>query len=109
MLNFDSFREKFHLYRIDNHLTQEEFSELLDISAKTVLRIENGTTKPPTKVIVNFLNLLCLNTENLEVHDDINSNKDLYIGSIREKTNRMDSKERKLLSETIKLFLSKGN
>ena len=108
MIDFDDFQVKFYNYRIDNKLTQEEFSEMLDVGSKTVLRVESGLAKPSTKIMVNFLNLLNLNVEKIENNHISESNKDLYLESIRKKISSMDSKEKSILHETIKIFLNKG-
>ena len=48
----------FKQYRLKSKLTQEEIAEKLEISAKYISRIENGSGGVKTETLVNYINLL---------------------------------------------------
>lgn len=57
-------------YRIENHLTQEQLSEKLNISLKYISRIENGNGGIKTQTLIKYMNTLGI-TPNLLYQDFI--------------------------------------
>ena len=78
-------------YRIKNKLTQEEIAEKLEISAKYISRIENGSGGVKTETLVNYINLL---------GKDLINNKDLNLEL------ELSEKASKLSKENVQFIIS---
>lgn len=59
-------------HRIENHLTQEQLSEKLNISLKYISRIENGNGGIKTQTLIKYMDTLGI-TPNLLYKDFINN------------------------------------
>lgn len=64
------FRRTLKRYRVENHLTQEQLSEKLNISLKYISRIENGNGGIKTQTLIRYMDTLGI-TPNLLYQDFI--------------------------------------
>ena len=87
-------------YRLKNKLTQEEIAEKLEISAKYISRIENGSGGVKTETLVNYINLLGISPN--VIFKDLINNKDLNL----ELELELSEKASKLSKENVQFIIS---
>ena len=85
-------------YRIKNKLTQEEIAEKLEIFAKYISRIENGSGGVKTETLVNYINLLGISPN--VIFKDLINNKDLNLEL------ELSEKASKLSKENVQFIIS---
>ena len=85
-------------YRLKNKLTQEEIAEKLEISAKSISRIENGSGGVKTETLVNYINLLGISPN--VIFKDLINNKDLNLEL------ELSEKASKLSKENVQFIIS---
>ena len=85
-------------YRLKSKLTQEEIAEKLEISAKYISRIENGSGGVKTETLVNYINLLGISPN--VIFKDLINNKDLNLEL------ELSEKASKLSKENVQFIIS---
>jgi len=94
MFDKEQFGKKIKYFRQRQGLTQEQLSEMANISFSYLTYIESGRNKPTVDVIINLLNALNINYS--ELTDDSSYNNELTI-SLLEKYNNLDEKGKNLM------------
>lgn len=98
----------FKEYRVKNKLTQEEIAEKLEISAKYISRIENGSGGVKTETLVNYINLLGISPNVIFEKLIKNSNLKLEI-ELSEKASHLSKDNIQFLIDIIDLLENKKN
>lgn len=98
----------FKEYRVKNKLTQEEIAEKLEISAKYISRIENGSGGVKTETLVNYINLLGISPN--VIFENLIKNKNLKLEiELSEKASHLSEDNIQFLIDIIDLLENKNN
>lgn len=98
----------FKEYRVKNKLTQEEIAEKLEISAKYISRIENGSGGVKTETLVNYINLLGISPN--VIFEKLIKNKNLKLElELSEKASHLSEANIQFLIDIIDLLENKNN
>ncbi len=98
----------FKEYRVKNKLTQEEIAEKLEISAKYISRIENGSGGVKTETLVNYINLLGISPN--VIFEKLIKNKNLKLEiELSEKASHLSEDNIQFLIDIIDLLENKNN
>ena len=101
MFDYEAFRLKLILHRRNFNLTQEELSELADLSDKNISKIELGKQIPKLKTAVALIN--AFNSTVTAFMGGETDNKKVLIDNVDKYLITMTDKEKKFILE-----LSKG-
>jgi|DewCreStandDraft_4_1066084.scaffolds.fasta_scaffold05341_2 transcriptional regulator with XRE-family HTH domain len=93
---------KIRFYRENSGLTQEQLSELINISQNFLSQIENGRRAPSLKTIIKISEVLKMPIFLLFQFDDSNKVKNNILQKYEPLINSLNKKEQLFLSDVIK-------
>ena len=101
MINFKEIGARIKRLRQENHMTQEKFAEILDISTEHLSRIETGSFRPSLGLIERICAELHIEEETLMFGGDIASTE---AQQIAKKLDCLDKNKLKAVSMIIDLI-----
>jgi len=90
-VNYNQLGERIKHFREEKNLTQEAFSEKLDLARENINRYENGTKHPALETVVDIANALGISVD------------DLLVDSLEHPISTADSEIHRLLLDCNKI------
>ena len=99
---------KIRQLREQRRLTQMQLAELIDMSERTVSRIEVGSVEPELNTLISISNALGVSLDYL-ISDDTTISKDIYIHEITERVSKLNLKDIKHILGYVEFYIETKN
>ena len=91
-------------YRLDNHLSQSQFAELLEISDSTLTSLERGTRKPSYDMLISIIKKLKVSADEALGLDGY-LHEELEISALSKALEGLDDRHKKYALKNIELMI----
>ena len=103
--NSNEFGRYLRKYRKTNNMTQQKLADMLNISMSYLGCIERGVRNPSISLLLHISNILNVSIDKLLGSESEYTSRQV-VSEYLERINALPRKERDLLCEVIKIFLS---